>query len=319
MARNPLAGRVAAAVSLVILSACGDSPPERPAQAPGGRPAPVGGGDADGAYERSIVFASMDGESIVLVPWLMSAVETPDGVERYGAGWLGRGGLWEAFYEERWTTPPTRAPARVLPHGSVSLLVRDGDAIDGILFEEGPRNLELVIGDVTANWVGSRGETIELLEGATYLSDQRIDGAVLDMARASAGGSPPGGDWAFLISGDSARFVLLAETEHGGETEPRYRGWADLGGSSLQWPEVAVDWSRTQAFPPARRDVPVEWRFRSADGLVEGALAVVSADITPGEGPGPLLPVRALFEVAGEVSTVAGRFDVRGLVVHERR
>ncbi len=139
------------------------------------------------------------------------------------------------------------------------------------------------------------------------------------MARASGEGAPPGGDWAFLLSGDSVRFVLAAELDHGGEFEPTYRGWADVGDAALQWPELQVDWWRTQAFPPARRDVPVAWRLWSTDGLVEGELEAVSSEIRPGAGPGPLLPVRALFEVAGEVSTVEGTFDVRGLFVHRRR
>ena len=37
----------------------------------------------------------------------------------------------------------------------------------------------------------------------------------------------------------------------------------------------------------------------------------------PGQGPGPLLPVRALFEVTGQIYMSAGNFPVRGLFVHE--
>jgi hypothetical protein len=82
---------------------------------------------------------------------------------------------------------------------------------------------------------------------------------------------------------------------------------------------VRVTWTSTQAFPPARRDVPVSWRITSDDGLLNGGLEVVSAEIQPGTGPGPLLPVRALYEVVGELGLAEGTFPVRGLVVHERR
>ena len=78
-------------------------------------------------------------------------------------------------------------------------------------------------------------------------------------------------------------------------------------------------WRETQAFPPARRDVPVAWRVWSSDGLIEGELEAVSADIRAGRGPGPFLPVRALFEVVGDISIVEGNFQVHGLLVHERR
>jgi hypothetical protein len=57
----------------------------------------------------------------------------------------------------------------------------------------------------------------------------------------------------------------------------------------------------------------------SSDGQVEGELEVVSAEILAGEGPGPLLPVRALYEVVGEISTSEGIFPVRGILVHEIR
>ena len=146
-----------------------------------------------------------------------------------------------------------------------------------------------------------------------------MDGSVLDLGRASGSGEVPGGDWAFLLSGDSAQIVLNADAEHGGEQEPTYRGWGSFEDTTLQWPEIVVDWWRTQAFPPARRDVPIAWRVWSPDGFIEGELEAVSAEIQPGPGPGPLLPVRALFEVQGEVSTVEGTFPVRGLLVHERR
>lgn len=319
MARRPLSRAGVAGLAVTLLAACGGGSPAPPTEAGSQQPPPSDSTFTTRTYERSFVFATEIGDSTFLVPWLLKTVESPDSVRREATGWLARGGVWEQFYSERWTTPATRAPARVLPHGSLSFVVREGDAIDGIVFEEGLRNLELVLGDVLANWVGSKGETIEVLRGAAYLSEQRVEGAVLDMARASGEGVSPGGDWAFLVSGDSVHVVIAAEEEHGGEAEPGYRGWGELGESVMQWPEVQVEWSETQGFPPARRDVPVGWRLRSPDGLIVGELRAVSADIRPGEGPGPLLPVRALFEVVGEVSTVEGRFDVRGLLVHERR
>jgi len=321
MARTALTKDVLAFASIAacLCAACGRDSPQPPAEADLTGPDAVAAGDAAGVYEHHFVFASVTGDSTFLVPWLITASATPDGVERAATGWLARDGVWEAFYDERWTTPPSRAPNRVLPHGSVSFTVRDGDAIDGIVFEEGPRNLELSLGEVAATWVGPRAETVEILEGAALLFDQRVEGAVLDMVRAAPGGSVPGGDWAFLLSGDSARFVLMADEEHDGETDPVYRGWGVANGSDLQWTELYVDWERTQAFPPSRRDVPVAWRVWASDGALEGELRVASADIRAGTGPGPLLPVLALFDVVGDIMTEQGSFAVRGLLVHQRR
>jgi hypothetical protein len=317
--RSPRLGRAAAVGLGLALAACGTDTEAPPPSTSPGTASPGDGNFEAREYERNFVFASMEGDSVFIVSWMMKNVETPDSIEREAHAWLARGGVWDGFYAERWATPPTREPSLLLPYRGLTLLVREGDAIDGVVFEEGPRSLEIIMEEVGASWTGARGGSFEVLTGAAYLSDQRIDGMVLDMARASVGGTPTGGDWAFLLSGDSAQFVLSADVEHGGEVEPLYRGWGDLGENELVWPEVRVDWRRTEAFPPARRDVPVEWRVWSSDGSVEGELEAVSAEIRAGDGPGPLLPVRALYDVVGELRSAEGPFPVRGILVHERR
>jgi len=306
-------------VAATVTLACGeDEAPPSPGTE-GGAPAADSGDFAESVYERNFVFASLEGDSVFFVPWLMQATEMPDSVMREAYAWLARGGVWDPFFARRWWTPPTRAPNRILPHRELGLLVRDEGIIDGIIFEDPPRSLEIILGEGHGAWTGARGGSFHVLTGSAYLADQRIDGKVLDMARASTGNRPTGGDWAFLLSGDTAHFVLAADEEHGGELEPLYRGWGDHAGEGLQWPEVRVDWTRTEAFPPARRDIPVEWEIWSSGGTIQGELEAASAEIQPGQGPGPLLPVRALYEVVGHLTTRHGDFPVHGVVVHVRR
>ncbi|MDX1645525.1 MAG: hypothetical protein R3304_00165 [Longimicrobiales bacterium] len=308
-----------ASIFLLLSLGCGD-PQEPSSQGSDPRMPPVEEGDfVESVYERNFVFASLEQDSVFIVPWLMETTEMPDSVLREAEGWIARGGVWDRFYAERWWTPPTRAPGRILPYPGLGILVSDEGAVDGIVFEDPPRSLEIILGEGGTPWTGARGGSFQVLEGSAYLADQRIDGRVLDMARATAGDRSAGGDWAFLLAGDSAHFVLAADEEHGGETEPRYRAWGTLGEENVQWPEVRLAWSRTEAFPPARRDVPVEWDVSSSDGSMQGALEALSAEIQPGDGPGPLLPVRALYEVVGELSTADGTFPVHGIVVHQRR
>jgi len=314
-------GKLGWALFIVVVAsaACGaseqgPSPGSDTAAALATRGAPEGG-----VYERNVVFASLEGDSTFLVSWLMKATEGRDSVEREAHGLLARGGVWDAFFQEQWRTPPTRSPARILPHDELRLLVRDEGAVDGIIFEDPPRNLEIILGEGDASWTGTRGGSFQILAGSAYLADQHIEGLVLDMARASNGERPPGGDWAFLLSGDSAHFVLAADAEHGGEVEPLYQGWGENHEEPLRWPEVRIDWRRTEAFPPARRDVPVEWEVWSSDGAIAGLLEATSAEIRAGAGPGPLLPVRALYEVSGDISTTEGVFTVHGVLAHERR
>lgn len=309
----------AAALLCLAAVACGEPPDAAPSGASGGVTPTVAGNFTRRSYERSFVFASTEADSTFIVPWMMKTFEEPDSVTREARGWLARGGVWDAFYAERWKTPPSRSAARPVPHRGLQLLVRDNEAIDGLLFEQGPRSLEIVLGEARTSWTGARGGSFTVMSGSAFLVDQRIDGMILDVSRASGSEQAPGGDWAFLLSGDSAHFVFAADVEHGSDTQPAYRGWASIEGAETAWPEVRMEWDRTEAFPPARRDVPVEWRLWTSDDLLEGDLEAVSAEIQPGEGPGPLLPVLALFEVTGVVRTVQGDFPVQGVLVHERR
>jgi hypothetical protein len=122
-----------------------------------------------------------------------------------------------------------------------------------------------------------------------------------------------------LVSGDSVRLVLAADIEHGGAQEPVYRGYADLGGEDRLSAEVRVTWTATEAFPPARRDVPVEWRLATEDGSLRGDLRVLFSNMQASNGPGPLLPVRALYAVTGEIALSGTTYPVEGLLIHERR
>lgn len=310
---------VLGSVMLGVALACGDAEPPLPQGPASGAAAADSGNLGRRFYERNFVFASLSADSVFIVPWLMQTVEEPDTVTRAARAWLARGGVWDGFYNERWGTAPTRAPTRLVPHLGLQFVVRDGDALDGILYEQGARSLELALGNANPPWTDVRGDRYQVLSGSAYLIDQRIDGMILDMARASDGSLPPGGDWAFLLSGDSAHFIIAGDSEYGGETPPAYRVWGLHEERQMQWSDVRVDWERTEAFPPARRDVPVEWRLWSTDGAIEGSLGAVSAEMHPGEGPGPLLPVRALFEVTGSVTVGVDVYDVHGVLVHERR
>jgi hypothetical protein len=115
------------------------------------------------------------------------------------------------------------------------------------------------------------------------------------------------------------QLVMAADVEHGGEEEPVYRAYANDRRQERVWTDVRVVWTATEAFPPARRDVPVEWRITSEDGSLSGELTRLSSDVQAGTGRGPLLPVRALYEVEGTLRLGGRPYAVRGLLVHERR
>jgi hypothetical protein len=312
-------GRLSAAGLLAVLLAVGCGAPEAE---PTGRPEasesqPTQGNFHGRIYERSFVFTTLTGDSAFVVPWLMSARTRPGGVDRTARGWLARGDTWEPFYDEGWETPPSRAPWRILPHRSLRLVVGEADAVAGILFSEGPRQLELELSSLRGEWTGGRGQVFRVLEAALYLSDQRIRGMALDMSRGFGPDESPHRDWAFLVSGDSLQLILERAPEQAatGDAAP-FDVWGQLASSDLAWPKLTLTPAEVRAFQPARQDVPVSWRITAEGGAPVGDLQVSAAQIRAGEGSGPVLPVDALFLVSGTL-TIEGRdYSIRGLFRH---
>lgn len=269
-------------------------------------------------YERNFVFTTVGQDTAFLAPWLFRTRTRPGSVERRVRGWLARGGAWEAVYDRTWETPPSPAPWRILPHEGLRLVVGTGDAVETLLFREGPRALDLELGEVLMEWTAGGEEAFRLVDGALWLGEERVPGMVLDMARAAPADGPVRGDWAFLVSGDSLQVVLEATGRGGeGDSEP-FRAWARLDFRDLRWPAVALTWDEVRAFQPARRDIPVAWTLAEEEDELQGRLEVESTEIRAGEGPGPLLPVDALFTVAGTLTVEGGDYPVRGLVRHTR-
>jgi len=303
----------------ISLSACSPDEPA-PAEDLSGTQTMVNETGFSGAsYERSFVFMTTTTDSLLLVPWLLETIPDSITVFREARGWVDRSGTWEPFLAERWQTPPTRYPARILPYGTFRIIVGDRDRVDGIIYRDGPRNLELALGRSVTQWGGPHEERLRLLEASLFLGEERSDGIVLDMSRFNSSNTTARGDWAFLISGDSLQIVVQGDMEHDIETPPNYRGWGQLDSEEVQWPSLRIDWVQMSAYQPARRDLPVSWTLSSPNTSVIGTLEVLTSEIITGTESGPVLPVQALFEVVGTISIDSLSFPVRGLFNHRRR
>ena len=168
-----------------LLSACRGDAPAPPVTEPGLQPsANAERNIEDGLYERNVVFMTVDADSAIVVPWFFQTSSSEEGVKRSTEGWLARAGLWEPFFHDEWTAGPTRTPFRIQPRGPMDLVVGAGGTLERILFEEGQRQLEVVIDEGVSDWSGNRGETFRVHQGAAIFGDQRVPGLVLDMNRA---------------------------------------------------------------------------------------------------------------------------------------
>jgi hypothetical protein len=197
--------------------------------------------------------------------------------------------------------------------------VGSGDAIERIYFQQGPRRLEVALGDLLAEWTGPRAQTFRIHEGATLLASGEVPGFVLDLSRAWTAEDPQPGDWGFLISGDALQVVLEAgpwEEDTSGSRP--FRGWGRVGFTNRQWEDLRVTWSDVRAFEPARRDVPMAWEIESATAGIRGTLVAVNPLLESGEGEGPMLPVEALYQVSGTLILDGREFPVRGIIRHSQ-
>lgn len=310
-----------------LLLACG-SEPEPGREGAGARADPPDTSSVfqGRVFERTIVFMSGNPEMEVILPWSFVTRTRPGGVERRARGWLARDLSWDPFYSAAWETPPSRAPWRILPRRPLRILVGEGDVLERLVFQEGPRAVELGLGSTLVEWSGQQDASIRIQEGQAFFPERELDGMVLDLVRARGARDPVPGDWAFLLSGDSLQLVV---EDPGGGPEARdstaptrapgaYRAWARVDFRDTQWLGVSVTWEGTRAFEEARRDVPVEWSISSGNGELVGRLEVQSAWLEAGEGSGPLLPVTAFYQVRGEVQVQGRTYPVWGLFHHSQ-
>jgi hypothetical protein len=304
---------------LLAAASCSREPAtDAPASAPT-TPADTAGSVEEGrTFERNIVFLSERRDSVLLVPWLITAHTIPGGVRREARGLLARGGSWEQFFTDAWQTPPTRQPWRVIPHGQMRLVVGEDDQVQEILFDEGPRQLEVALENQNplAEWSGQHGETVRLLDGSVVLAGARVPGLVMDLTRGRQAREAPSGDWALLTDSDSLRLVLQAPAFADPGSAGAFRAWALMGDQELDWPSVTVAWTETRAFERARRDVPVKLTGTSSAGDLRVELTVRTAELQAGVGEGPQLPVDAFFEVQGTVRMGNESYPVRGVLRH---
>ena len=302
----------------VLLHGCGGDAPAPRVTEPGLRPSESAERNfEDGLYERNVVFMTVDPDSAIVVPWFFRTSSSAVGVERLTEGWLARAGIWEPFFHDQWISEPSRTPFRILPRGPMDLVIGAGGNLERILFEEGQRQLEVVIDEWMSDWNGNRGETFRVHQGAALFGDQRVEGIVLDMNRARLRESPEPGEWMFLTG--PRRLVIVVESPGG---SPAYTAWGRIGEEAFRWPEVQVEWSAVRSFEEARRDVPVEWDIRSTgsiDGGVELTLASAGMELRAEEGAGPILPVNGLYQVTGWAVLAGDSLEVRGLVRHVQR
>lgn len=313
-ARRPASGvRVVLPLALMAAVACAGEPGnpgsvrvEDPALAP---PDSLAGN----RYERHLAFFALEDERPLVVAWSFSANTREDAVDREARIWLARGGVWDALFQSSWETPAARAPWRIIPHEGIRIIVGERDALTALLYRSAGRELEMWLGEAITGWSSRPGELIQVREASTALSESAVAGTLVDIsfARQAAGATP--GSWALLLSEDIQVFL---RGPFDAAADSVLQGWGRLRARNFNWPEVVVTATSSRAFEPARRDLPVAWRFQSPDDGLTGRIEAMSTHMEVGEGPGPQLPLLAISEVDGSMTIETIPYRVRGILYH---
>lgn len=264
-------------------------------------------------YERHLAFFALEDESPLVVAWSFSASTREDAVDREARIRLARGGTWDAFFQAAWETPAARAPWRIVPHEGIRIIVAERDALTALLYRSGGQELEMWLGEAVAGWSSRPGELIQVKEASTILAENAVAGTLVDVSFARQAPNATPASWGLLLSEDVQVFL---RGPFDAAADSTFQGWGRFRARNFDWPDVVVTATRSRAFEPARRDVPVAWRFQSPDADLTGRIEAMSTHMEAGEGPGPQLPVIAISEVEGSITIETVPYAVRGILYH---
>ncbi|HUH11653.1 MAG TPA: hypothetical protein VMK65_01030 [Longimicrobiales bacterium] len=285
-------------LTLLALGAC-----ER-ASAPG--TAEAGGEEEPAApalalYRRELLFlpAGEEGGAVVLTAQVRPAA---DRALRGTHAWLRRGGEWTPLLQDQWEAAPLRQPWRILPHGTLRVLVEDGGELESLIFGRAADAPRLNQGPVSGEWTSGPQARVLLREGELLAGAAAAPGLVLDVELgATALPATPMGAALFLIDGDGTAVAALRLPEG----ELRLLTFA----GALAEEEALVRLERAGA----------GWRLVDAEGgdvlaELQGDRAAADPDTVADPHA---LPTRPPATVRGWLRNEEGRRDVRGLLLGE--
>lgn len=290
-------------------------------------------------HERTLALVGSRDDTAIVSAWHFETLESGDGTEERRRlvveAWEGS---WGPVDADTSRIAATRAPWRILPSRPFRLVVGLEDRLELLRLDgplptprDGPLDaLELAPGSPTHEWASPDGTLLRVQPGERTArrgeEATAARGPLVEVIRSwrPDPGQPAGGqalDWVVLLAGGEPVLFLEELPPLGTElSRPgRHRGWSALRDPDSLWPVVEMAWPEVGAFERARRDIPATWSASAPgpDGF-EAQWSVTGSWLEAGEGEGPLLPVRAFFEVEGFVRFGDDSVGVRGLVRHSQ-
>lgn len=316
MRRNSVVAAPALAFGLAAMVAgCGPGEP--------GEPAGDGAGEAEPGwrYETGVTFVAWNDVALA-APFAFRVRPRGDRHEREMRGWLARGETWDPFIDAVWSASPAGGVWRVVPHGELRIAA-GAAGLESLWYDSGGRRLRLEIGSPRSGWQGGDRKRFRLLEGTLVIGTEPVRGLVVEelqvTAAPAAGARTVAHDRLVLLDESGFRLYLLHERTAGEPaTDAGSTSWAFTGGPDDAYQEARVDWVEVRSLEAARRDIPLHWRFESAEADVSGEVTAVGYHTTVGVERGGRRAVEVRYSVEGWLESGGERVEVRGVLRHEQ-
>ena len=268
-------------------------PPEDAVDAAGAAPALA-------LYRREILFLSQDDEGNAAA--LASQVRPAENRARRSThAWLRRTGEWTPLLQDQWDAAPLRQPWRILPHGTLRVLVEDGGELESFIFGRAADATRLNPGPLAAEWTSGPEARVLLREGELLVGGTGAPGLVLDVEL----GAPT------LPAGRIGAALFLVDT-------------AGAAVAAVRLPEGGLRLLSFGGALPEEAGVRLEragagWRLTEAEGgEVLGQLDPVGDAAAADSVVDPhALPTRPPVAVSGWVVAAGTRRSVHGLLFGE--
>lgn len=300
-----------------ILAGCG---PGEPGEPTGERAAPA---EAGWRYERGITFLGLN-QAAVAAPFAFRVRPNGERHEREMRAWLARGETWDPFIDVSWSATPTGGVWRVVPHGELRIAA-GGAGLEALWYDSGGRRLRLALGEPRSSWQGGDRKRFRLLDGTLTVGSEAVDGIVVEELQVMAAPAPGAGapttayDRLVLLDESGFRLYLLHERIAGeSPAGAESTSWAFTGGAEDAYQEAVVEWVEVRSVEGARRDIPLHWRFESAEADVAGEVTAIGYHTAVGAERGGRRAVEVRYSVEGWLEAGGERVEVRGVVRHEQ-
>ena len=298
-------------------AACETNPP----------PATVGGADTVAAtpttpvvYTHELLFVGEIADTPLVAPFLFRTTDLGAEHRRSAQAWLGLGGTWDAFLDERWTAPAGGSVWQILPHGELRITAGEAGEIDGIVFQRETRRLRMQLGKSSPGWIAAERARYRVRESEIQLGDRIVPGGVLEVQRLvrERSGERGATDVVFLFGDRSLRLLIVNSATDTSENDSSL-GWTSTAAAEEVWDQAHARGIEVRSVEPARRDIPLRWSYAIPGAGIRGEVAALGYEVVLGEEEGERREVEVWYSVEGNAEVDGETRRVFGTVYHEQR